>query len=266
MTSSSFGSFDYAMQSLVAGLRVIHIATFDLKTCSVGDKALSILKDPTMLDFDQIPVKDEKGRIVGVLNRNTESGARNVSDDMTPLDESLLISADAPLMSFIQVAGTSPFRLILDQDGINGIVTRSDLLKLPVRTLVFAFVAHLESAMNEAILYRYGTNIKWLELLSEGRRTKVMAKLRILKEERIEPALLELTDFCDKRTIIAKSFFFGKKFVTDAKELEVLRNTVVHAARFINDDVGAGQLVHQLATAQEWIVELRNIAKSGIRT
>ncbi len=253
-------TFDHTMQGLEAGLRVLHIATFDLRTCSIDDSVAAVLNDPSLADFDQIPVRDKAGHLVGVLDRITGSVAGKASDRMHRLDESLLVPAEAPLMSFIRLAGTAPYRLVLTEHGINGIVTRSDLLKLPIRLLAFAFVTHLETLMASVIGTEYGLDDeRWLELLSEGRRRKIAEKREMLRRRRLEPALLELTDFCDKRDVVKETVALEASFDADMRDIEHLRNVLAHGGIFVSSDAEARALAKRIERAEKWIGALREV-------
>lgn len=255
-------SFDLTMLGLEAGLRVQHIAAFDLQTCSINDAAAVVLANRSLADFDQIPVRDNDGLVVGILRRATEPIVGNVSDVMQQLDESLLVSAEAPLMSFIRLAGSAPYKLVLNENGIKGIVTRSDLLKLPVRLLAFAFVTHLETIMAGTIRTKYPFgNESWLELLLPARQQKVASKGKSLRGARIELDLLELTDFCDKRDIVRKMFGFGEEFIDEAKEIEGLRNQIAHAATFISNGGDAREFALKLQKAEKWMSKLQELIR-----
>lgn len=52
------------MAGLESGFRVLHIAAFGLQTCGPDSNAREKLNDPSLKDFDHIPVK-AGGRIVG---------------------------------------------------------------------------------------------------------------------------------------------------------------------------------------------------------
>jgi hypothetical protein len=250
------------MSGLEAGLRVQHIAAFDLKTCRVGDSLPTVLADASLADFDQIPVRDDSDRIVGVLLRAKNRGTGKAAESMHPLDESLLISAEAPLMSFVRIAGTAPYKLVLNRDRIRGIVTRSDLLKLPVRLLAFAGVTHLESLMYELIRkkHRHGDD-SWTESLGKKRSDKIRWKEKKLKKSRMEIDLLELTDFCDKRELVKQIAEPGPSFVEDLEKAEELRNQIAHAATFIVNDSDARGFAIQLRKIENWIETLQQVAK-----
>jgi hypothetical protein len=105
--------------------------------------------------LDQIPILDD-GRMVALWER--------VGEWKRLLDDSLLVSADAPLWDFIHTLNEQPYRLVVDKTKIAGIVTLSDLLKVPVFVLAFSLLAELELAMNRRILEQYEDD-SWVGLL-----------------------------------------------------------------------------------------------------
>jgi hypothetical protein len=66
-------------------------------------------------------------------------------------DDGLLVASDEPLKRFIPLLVESPYRLVVRGTRIEGIVTNSDVHKLPVRLLAFALVTHLEMTMADVI-------------------------------------------------------------------------------------------------------------------
>lgn len=250
--------FDWTMQGLEAGLHVAHITTFELKTCGPDDETSGVMSDPGLMGFDQIPVIQD-GHILGVLHRQGGNHAGKVSERMSRLNGSLLIAAQAPLMAYVRLAPAGPYRLVVTEKGISGIVTRSDLLKLPVRLLAFAFVTHLEMLMADVIRDRCGVDGNaWLEYLTDGRKQKIAEKQRSLGRDSLDPALLELADFCDKRVVVAKLLALGKEFTEHLEEIEKLRNSLAHAATFLNNDAEVSAFVERMRIAERWIDELRN--------
>jgi hypothetical protein len=137
----------------------------------------------------------------------------------------------------------SRYWLVVDGTGIRGIVTPSDLLKLPVRVCVFTLITHLEMVMTEVISYLFSMTEEWLSLLSEGRKAKVDEKVVMLKKERMDQSCLSCTDFCDKRDILAQRLerdgvlSSGTKriFTRDLKAIGDLRDKVAHADGYAED-------------------------------
>lgn len=250
--------FDGTMQGLEAGLHVAHITTFDLHTCGPDEDLSALLGDPDLMGFDQIPVSRD-GHIVGVVHREGGSNAVKVNERMASLDGSRLIAAQAPLMAYLRVAPSGPYRLVVTEEGISGIVTRSDLLKLPVRLLAFAFVTHLEMLMADVIRDRcHADSEVWLKYLTDGRRQKISEKQRSLGRYSLDPALLELADFCDKRVIAGKLLGLDREFTGDLEEIEKLRNPLAHAATFAGTDAEVSIFVERMRNAERWIDVLRN--------
>jgi len=257
MTVGTLDVYAETMQGLATGLTVGHIATFDLHTCADSDDAFRVFDDTNVEIYDQIPVR-KNGRIVGVLERRdgTRSGAAR--DHMRTLENTLLVSAEGPLMSFIRTADASPYRLVVRETEVSGIVTRSDLLKLPVRVLAFAMITHLESLMADAIRRECGADDdQWMKYLNQTRREKLSKKHEKLSSGRIDLPLLELTDFCDKRDIVKILRHFGSDFEHQLKRIEGLRNKLTHAGEFAADDEAVRVFVEHLKNTESWIGKLR---------
>lgn len=140
------------LSSIERGLTVSLVATFepDLVCCQTNAQIGDLLETPIFRPFDYLPVTVE-GRIVGLLPlaqlRTGNTNHRNAGDEMLPLDERRLISADVGILTFIEQADEQhACRLVVRGTRIDGIVTLSDLQKLPVRPALFLFITHLENS------------------------------------------------------------------------------------------------------------------------
>src|SRR5271168_1606587 len=144
------------LNSVERGLTVGLIATFqpDLICCESGAPIGPLLDNPQLETFDHLPVTAE-GRIAGLLPlrqlRTNCKKYRTAGEEMMPLDERCLISSDVGILTFIEQADERPSRLVVRGTRIDGIVTLSDLQKLPVRPALFLFITHLELLMTETI-------------------------------------------------------------------------------------------------------------------
>jgi hypothetical protein len=198
----AFGSeiFDLTMKGLETGLKVGDIATYGFLSCGAEEDAAEVMSRAELLPFDCIPVKDGD-RVVGVLERNGQVMSGAARESMRPLDDGLLVASDEPLKGFISLLVETPHRLVVRGARIEGIVTSSDVHKLPVRLLAFALVTHLEMTMAEVIVCNSDGD-DWKLLLSPGRRSKVTEKFEELRTENFDPPLIEVTDFCDKRDVL----------------------------------------------------------------
>jgi hypothetical protein len=252
--------FERTIRGLEVGLKVGDIATFDLCTCSVDDDVREVLNRSDLELFSAIPVRGSSA-IVGVLERPTAARGR-VGEAMRPLDDSLLVAFDEPIKGFIPKLQETPYRLVVRGAQIDGIVTWSDVHKLPVRLLVFALITHLEMLMAEAIVEHYGED-GWLEALKPKRRENVNEKIVTLRADELDPPLIELTEFADKKELlfagpIADWEIGSRRARDELRRLEDLRNKVAHASGFVNDHGDLARFVGVLASAEEWIARLQS--------
>lgn len=254
--------FQTTILGLETGLQVRHIATLDdeLRTCDIDDErdVAALFIHPQFEDFDQIPVR--KGNTtIGVVTRECVGLIKKC---FHPLDELMLISAQEPLTKCIPLmAKRPPYRLVLQGGSIRGIVTRSDLLKLPVRLFAFTLVTHLELLMTDIIAkYQdYQDEHQWLQYLDEHRQGKIRDKQQNLKRENYDLPLLECTDFCDKRDIVRKLCSFSNKFKDDLEKIEkYVRNTIAHAASYARNDQEMERFIRLIILTQKWISELES--------
>src|SRR5438270_786272 len=100
-----FDNFKFTMSGLEKGLQVIHITTpvAQLLCCHHDENIETVLARPDLKAFDQIPIKKQE-TIIGLLKRRecSEEAKGPVRDYMQPLGEKILVSADTPLLEFIQ--------------------------------------------------------------------------------------------------------------------------------------------------------------------
>src|SRR6266496_666556 len=198
MRDNVHGDFKFTMSGLEKGLQVAHITTSSLQGCDIGDDIGDVLNNSRLLPFDLLPVR-QNGHFMGIIKRGAECPSTgSVRHCMHPLDESVLISAEMPLLEYITSGPLD--RLVLQGVKICGIVTRSDLLKLPVRLLAFSLVTHIEMLMSNLISSTGVKEPTWLPFLDEnGRGKKIAKEQERLKANHSDPDILEHTYFSDKR-------------------------------------------------------------------
>lgn len=220
----------------------IATAREDLTTCADDDQISSVLEQNIEL-YDYIPVIAKtprgKGDIVGLLHAASYVGgaARNgyVREYRNALSEETLIGADASILDFIKKADERPCRLVVSGAGIVGLVSLSDLQKLPARAVLFALVTGLEITMSEAIRRHFQREDGWLAYLSEGRREKISIEIAKARTDDGFVDNLLFTQFCDKADVIAKSFALlsdKKAFRFHLKEIQDLRDNLAHANEY----------------------------------
>jgi hypothetical protein len=244
------------LAGLDEGLRVRHIATFPVVTCAKSDGLKDVLLHPDFLDFDQIPITQGQ-RIIGILERSEPAQLRR-------LDDSVLVSADDLLSHFVHTVHEQQYRLVVDRTAISGIVTWSDLLKLPVIVLAFSVIAQLELAMNQRINEQYGRGSDtWLEVLEKGERAKIAGRRKKLKSQNLTLPTIELVDLVHKAKVLRHVLSARRDFEADLGKIVGLRNDVAHVKRIIRSSAGLKVLVDRLETAETWLRMLGCEAKAA---
>ena len=242
------------LAALERGLVVRLIMSTELNSCLVTDSAASVLRDPSRQEYSQFPVRQEE-RIVGVLLRNLSEQCTQldvpVAELMRPLREGDIVAADTSIAAYIEHATRQPFHLVIDGHEIAGIVTKSDLLRHPVRLYLFNLLAHMETAMLGFIERNFGEPC-WKNALTAKRLQKVEDRRN---EDRLDDQSIDLvyyTQWADKRHIIWKLAGWKDRnsFKKDLKELETLRDQVMHANKYPRQ---AAELHKACEKAQYWI-------------
>jgi CBS domain-containing protein len=260
--------FDVAtiMPRLEAAMQVRLIWASPFIDCSSQDSIQAIIDDRKLLDFDHIPVRHE-GQVVGVFNRSEDhAGKTFIREAMAPLNERFLLSADAPLMSFLERADDRPFCLVLDGENLSGIVTISDLQKLPVRPALFLLVTHLEILLAEWIRRESPDEERWLALLKKGQRAKIKNSWEDLRDKNLVIDMVSATSFTHKMDAASALGAFADKNSAPADLLEIreLRDSMAHAWDYGTFPEQAQKVPKRIRLAKEYI-QLMNDALKGAK-
>jgi len=178
---------------------------------------------------------------------------------MRPLSEENLIGADASLLTFIRNADRQMCRLVVSGPEINGLVSLSDLQRLPVRAALFAMVTHLEITMAHAIRSEFNQSEDWINRLPDARQSKVHEQIAKAKSQDTFVEALLFTQFADKVTIIKKNPAFGwgkTSFKGELNQIESLRNDLAHANNYAGTPETAKRICETVRLMDQWIERL----------
>lgn len=241
-------------------VRMIATPRRALMTCRADEPVGDVLARSTET-YDFLPVVDrEDDHIVGLLAAaslagEAESGA-TVGEAMQSLSERNLIGADAAILDFVRDADRHPCRLVIAGRDIYGLVSLSDLQRLPARAALFTMITRLEMTMAEAIRRDAPEASTWMARLSDERREKLATQIvRSLTHDAFVDELL-FTGFADKRTIIEKSPAFTpdrRIFWRDMTRLEKLRDRLVHANHYAAIRDAASSVCESVRLADRWL-------------
>lgn len=227
------------MRGLETGLTVGTIASSPIATCSVHDEPDEVLARPEWSDYDALPVADGN-RIIAVVERNT--GSRR------PLDSSILVSADQPLEEFLKTHGLvqDGYRLVIFGGKIEGIVTPSDLLRLPVRVLAFALLSHLEMTMVKIIDRHNIDTEQWLHIVSEERKEELLCHQETLRRHQLNPNMLEFTYMSEKLNVLKCLKLIPNSVATKASGLNELRNQIAHNRDYVRSSKDLNRFLRRM--------------------
>ncbi len=231
-------------ETLHDGLTVELIATprDDFMACHPGE-AVSELMKRNQEPYDFLPVIDEgadkAGNILGLFHATPFFDASSldgyVKDWFSPLSEEFLIGADASILAFVKNADSKSCRLVVSGPKIVGLVSLSDLQKLPVRAALFALITGFEITLAEAITAKFeGENI-WMGLLSKRRKDKITEEIAKSRHDDAYVNSLLFTQFLDKANIIVKAFELPQSKTQTQEQLDDirnLRNNLAHANEY----------------------------------
>lgn len=254
------------VEAMERAVTVDLIATFEPKLvgCESSDKLEDLVSSPTHQAFDYLPVRQPDGRIVGLLplhefrNGPTRHTGETAFASMQPLDQSILIASGTGVLAYIEEADQHPCRLVMRGTRIAGIVTISDLQKLPVRPALFLLVTHLELLMAAVIRqhFRDVADEKWLIHLGQQRRRCVEARWQELQAKNLAIDQINATEFSDKRRVLLKSGLLKCSRTRAEKEfgaIEQLRNNLAHASDYaLTLDTGQ-EAITTIKCARKWI-------------
>ena len=200
-----------------------------LTTCRPEDRVEDVIRDTRDNDYDYVPVVGDR-QFIGVL-RTKPPRTGCVRQALDPLAEPLLIGGDAGILDFVRQADTQPYRLVLGGTRICGLVTLSDLQKLPARAALFGLVTHLELALQEATRRAFKPS-EWKAILSDGRRGELQKKILGATKGRvlIDDEIL-YTELCDKLDII-RTLPSVPLSLNQKERLVSLRHQLAHANEF----------------------------------
>jgi hypothetical protein len=258
--SSNLSGTGDVFRALHSGLTVDLIATplSDLKTCKPHELISDVIRRYPE-DFDFIPVIDENNRFVGMLHaadQRERLTLGTVWQCYSPLSEEYLIGADASILDFILDADQRQCRLVISGAKIVGLVSLSDLQRLPVRATLFALITGFEMTMADTIRRLYSKGDDWLEFLGKGRQRKIEEERKKAKADDGYVESLLFTQFCDKRDILKHHLPEEQRESLHGSlvRIESLRNSIAHANEYASSPAHAKdvcQVVRELLSLRD---------------
>ena len=256
------------MMDFQDGLPVRLIATprSSFKTCRTDEELARVVKR-NVEPFDYFPVvdaaEDARETIVGLIDlvpfMHGETPQGMVKDRMRRLSEESLIGADSSILAFVMGADRHRCRLVVSGSEIGGLVSLSDLQRLPVRAALFAMITHAEITMAGAIRRELNGSDAWIDRISLDRQCQIKKEMEKSAIEDTFVDSLLFTQFADKITIIRKSPLFNENktaFKTEMRVIQKLRNQLAHANDYASTRAAAEHVCETVRSIDKWVGRL----------
>jgi hypothetical protein len=207
------------------GITVASIATpRDKLVCRETKRWPGFKDESDIQQFDHVPVTDgEDGEIVGVFDRK--------KGICRPLSEAMFLASDAGLLSFLEIADRQEFAFLVHQSRIAGLVTISDIQRLPVYCVLFTLLMSVEMLLMEWI--RESCQLdpeKWLEKLDRSDQTRINSLWQRAQSKNVALDKLSYANFTQELTAAESLGLFASdpEALTSLRDLIELRNDVCH--------------------------------------
>ena len=214
-------------------------------TCALHE-ALPVVMAWNTEPYDFLPVvaaaDGQQDRIVGLFDAaqffDEIPAEGHIEQHYAPLSEEYLMGADASILDFVRDADKKHCRLVISGTNIVGLISLSDLQKLPVRAALFALITGFEISMFEAIKRGYPNDDDWKRHLSNDRKKKIDKQIEQSHRGDCFVDALLFTQFCDKSEILLKGFQLPKStqgkrdFRKKLEHIQALRDNLAHANEY----------------------------------
>lgn len=191
--------------------------------------------------FDQLPVQDAAiDGIIGVVwieDLKKLPPDAPIGDHVCGLDTWPPVSMRSTLMEILVRLVDRPACLVCSEDGIVGLIHRSDLNKPVARAQVYAELATVEMGLAQ-IVGRGLSEESWLPVLEPRRQQRIRKWQEGDRRQGVDLPLIQyvcmhelLTIICRSRQFIELGYRSEEDWVRGTEGLVDLRNTVMHPVR-----------------------------------
>ncbi len=232
-----------------------------LRCCKPSDLGTHVREELERLEFDVVGVRDpDSGSVIGWVPRDLLK-EDECSNSMESVPPGHLVSDSTPLMDLLEVLASREWAFVVAGHGITGIVTRADLLKPPVRALLFGLLSLLEIHLTYWVGKRFPDD-SWTEKLSDARLelAKGLQAQRVDRNEEI--TLLDCLQLCDKRDLVVDDDELRERLGLGSKReaerflsrAQKLRDRVAHAQEDIVGDGGWQRLADTIQFLEQFLM------------
>lgn len=212
------------------------LASFDASTA-----AAEVLEAMTRRAYKVAGIRKD-GTICGYV-RLEELAGETCRDAVHTFEDGDVVPDSASIPELVMQLNDRSWLFVSVLGQVGGIVTKTDLLKPPVRMWLFGMITIIEMELTRLIESAYPDD-SWRQYLSEGRMQKAKALLEERKRRNQDLDLLDCLQFSDRGQIVLRNealrtragFVSRSRGEQTVKELEALRNNLAHSQDIIACD------------------------------
>lgn len=212
------------------------LASFDASTA-----AAEVLEAMTRRAYKVAGIRKD-GTICGYV-RLEELAGETCRDAVHTFEDGDVVPDSASIPELVMQLNDRSWLFVSVLGQVGGIVTKTDLLKPPVRMWLFGMITIIEMELTRLIESAYPDD-SWRQYLSEGRMQKAEALLEERKRRNQDLDLLDCLQFSDRGQIVLRNealrtragFVSRSRGEQTVKELEALRNNLAHSQDIIACD------------------------------
>ncbi len=238
---------DATLRIAKQGLRAGDLATRNLWKVSPEWSCPEAAKQMAERGFDVAPV--DEAPLKSFVRRDELEKAHpgtTVAALAEPIDASRMVTADLGLAETLALLENRDFLFVIEGGSVSGLITLSDLQRVPVGMTVLAIILATEAGLNQLIRQHYGEE-GFLEHLSDDRREATRKRYEELKGRNLETDVVDVLFLADRLGLIervrrfrrALGFGSRERFKEWKDELERLRNTLAHGGTVLDHEPDA---------------------------
>jgi len=218
-----------------------------LDKVAIDERPLEVKSYLVDRDFDLLGVVDYDGNMLGYV-REVNLSDGELKDYLEQIDYNMLISNTTSFPKLLEVLTKYGFALVLNNNNIDGIVTKADINKPLFRLYLFGIVSLFEMHINFWINKYVTENLN--KFISPDRFEAAEKILGLRQHSNDQLTILECLQLSDKRDILLLTpdfltlFGFSKRsFEKFMKTVEIIRNEVAHSQYTITKSLDWNRLV-----------------------
>jgi hypothetical protein len=241
----------------VVNLKQILVPWSECLGVSLGPQSCEIAQEMRKREFDYAPVFSSNEPRAGVVGLISQSRLENLirekillsenDEGIIPID-SAEIWEDTRLDVLLRQMAERPAWIVFYEGDAGeygtyhiccGLVTRSDLNKHPIRTIVYEIFAMLETALADLVMRSTGDPFTWIRRLDEDSQARILGYWELSKLQNVNTGpvvgatLSELLRVVAKNKLLCSNLAYKSRSSFDDAVgcLPAIRNQVMHPVR-----------------------------------